>query len=129
MHNLKAVLDVSIGCRIMPMENTERARQWRIWHSIPPTLAGSHRMPFSFISIVMTALIPTIDGNNPHLPLQAVHKAQGITFPCAGNGDFAPDVVAISRVKSPTIVREESDTVRARRGILNGELNNAYLIS
>jgi hypothetical protein len=35
-HNLKAVLDVSIGCRIMPMENlwTERARQWRIWNSI-----------------------------------------------------------------------------------------------
>jgi hypothetical protein len=69
-HNLKAVLDVWIGCRIMPMENlwTERARQWRIWHSIgypwssDATGPRKDRMPFSFISIVMMALISTVDG-------------------------------------------------------------------
>ena len=60
-HNLKAVLDVSVGCRIMSMENlwTERARLGR---QMPPTLARSHRMPFSFISILMLALILTVDG-------------------------------------------------------------------
>jgi len=31
-------------------------------HEMLPTLARSHRMPSSFISIVMMALIPTVDG-------------------------------------------------------------------
>ena len=61
-HNLKAVLDVSIGCRIMLVENlwTERGlvnSAFGIMEDIlgrqMPTLERSHRMPFSFISIVM----------------------------------------------------------------------------
>jgi hypothetical protein len=72
-HNLKAVLDVSIGCSIMLMENlwTERGlvnsafgtMEDLLGRQMPPALTRSHRMPFSFISIVMMALIPTVDGN------------------------------------------------------------------
>jgi hypothetical protein len=67
MHNLKAVLDVSIGCRITLMENlwTEQGLPNGAFGTMEdilvarsPTLARSHHMPFSFISIVMTAPIP-----------------------------------------------------------------------
>ena len=49
-HNLKAVLDVSIGCRIMPMENLLNGLVNGAFD------LASHRMPFSFILIVMMAL-------------------------------------------------------------------------
>jgi hypothetical protein len=65
MHNLKAVLDVLIGCRIMPMENLLNGLVNGAFDLV------SHRMPFSFILIVIMTLIPTVDGNNPHIPLQA----------------------------------------------------------
>jgi hypothetical protein len=65
MHNLKAVLDVSIGCRIMLIENlwTERGfpngtMEDVFGRQMSPTLARSYHMPFSLIAIVMTAPIP-----------------------------------------------------------------------
>ena len=58
-HNLKAVLDVSIGCRIMPMGNLLNRLV------IGTFDLARHRMPFSLILIVMMALILTVDGNNP----------------------------------------------------------------
>jgi hypothetical protein len=54
------------------------------------------------------------------------HKTQGIIFPCAvlkiGNGDFAPGLAAISRVKSPLLFRESRVLRKRGKG-----LNNMYL--
>ncbi|KAN0085576.1 hypothetical protein V8E54_002043, partial [Elaphomyces granulatus] len=126
---MKAVLDVSIGCRIVPVENLW-TEQWRTWHSIrypwssdatdprkePPYALLVHFDPYAGPDTDKTMIIPIFHSkrelsnhnsscSRTHDRLwHTAHKTQGITFPCAvlkiGNGDFAPGLVAISRVKS-----------------------------
>ncbi|KAN0081805.1 hypothetical protein V8E54_003103 [Elaphomyces granulatus] len=133
MHNLKAVLDVSIVCRIMLVENlwTERG--------LVNGAFGTMEDRYPWSSDVTNpskeppyALLVHFDRYDDRDTIQfdsilyhdrlchTVHKAQDITFLCGvlkiGDDDFAPGLtyMAISRVKS--LLFEESCILRERGG-------------
>jgi hypothetical protein len=124
-----------------------------------PTLARRHHMRFSFVSIVITPLIPYSwwQETNLHPPLQVwvfqlqyllledsilyhdrlchtVHKAHSITFSCPvlniGDGDFALGLTWPSLKSNRWLLFEESRILwEWGEGVLNGGLDNTYYLT